>query len=444
MSHAPVMVGGMYAVSPKKDCPHLTAPNLVTDLTTYAPVTMSSPCADCQNKGENWCCLGCGSVRCSRFVQEHMVRHFEEAKHPIAISFSDLSFWCYLCDSYVESPELRGVLKHFQDVKFGPNIEQIVQSLQGLRVEEDKKEEEKVPESRELPVIPEEERQIDAPIPSIPEESKQVPFRSQSLDAICADIKQGRYKNITIMAGAGISVSAGIPDFRTPGTGLYSRLEEFNLPQPEAIFTLDYFKQNPQPFYTLAKEMFATEYKPTPTHYFIRLLHEKGLLHMCFSQNIDGLEVKAGLPREKLVQAHGHCDSAHCTGCKIQHPQSDMMAHIANAEPVYCSNCGSIVKPDIVFFGENLPAKFFYETNRLDNTDLLIVMGTSLVVFPFAALVSHVPKSAPKILINREVVGNMGKSDMVKCLLGDCDDIIRQLVRSLGWEETLDALISSS
>jgi len=439
-------VGGMYAVSPKKDCPHLTPEHLATDLATFSAVTMLSPCATCGNKGENWCCLCCGSIRCSRFVQGHMLTHYEEAKHPLAVSFSDLSFWCYLCDSYVESPQLSSVLRHFQKVKFGEDIEQVVTSLQALKVEEEKKEEEPAPgkpkESEEI---------VPPPLGAIPEESEEskskpkdsVSWREKSLEEICAEIKAGTFKRITVMAGAGISVSAGIPDFRTPGTGLYSRLAEFNLPQPEAIFTLDFFKQNPQPFFTLAKEMFSGQFQPTPTHYFLRLLQEKGLLHMCFTQNIDGLELKAGLAQEKLVQAHGHCNSAHCTGCRREYPQVKMEEHMANAEPAFCDNCGAVAKPDIVFFGESLPERFFYEAQRLDQTDLLIVIGTSLVVFPFAALASSVPKSAPKILINREMVGNMGK-DTLKFLQGDCDDVVLQLCRALGWEEELRALLNRS
>jgi NAD-dependent histone deacetylase SIR2 len=369
-----------------------------------------------------------------------MLAHYEEVHHSLAISFSDLSFWCYLCDSYVESPQLSALLRHFQTVKFGEDIEQVVNSLQSLKVEEAKIEEAKEEEEKE-----EEEpvsKPTAAPMPR-PQETGEQPVSAKSLEEICEQINAGTFKRITFMAGAGISVSAGIPDFRTPGTGLYSRLQEFNLPQPEAIFTLDFFKQNPQPFYTLAKEMFAGQFKPTPTHYFIRLLHEKGLLHMCFTQNIDGLELKAGLPQEKLVQAHGHCSSSHCTGCRREFPQAEMQEHMANADPAFCGNCGKVAKPDIVFFGESLPERFFYEAQRLDQTDLLIVAGTSLMVFPFAALVSNVPKSTPKVLINRELVGNIGKSTLTY-LQGDCDDIVWQLARALGWDEELRSLLNSS
>ena len=192
MTQAPLKVGGMYAVSPKKDCPHLTPEYLETDLAAYSAVTMTSPCTSCDNRGENWCCLKCASVLCSRFVKGHMLAHYEEVHHALAISFSDLSFWCYLCDSYVESPQLSTLLRHFQTVKFGEDIEQVVSSLQSLKVEE-AKEEEKKEEPASKPTA--------APMPRPPETGEQ-PVSGKSLEEICEQIKVGTFKRITFMAGA--------------------------------------------------------------------------------------------------------------------------------------------------------------------------------------------------------------------------------------------------
>ena len=86
-------------------------------------------------------------------------------------------------------------------------------------------------------------------------------------------LKSNKYKKIVIMTGAGISVSAGIPDFRSPKTGLYANLKQYDLPFPEAIFSLDYFKKKPEPFYKLAMTFLDLDnYDPTPTHYFCKLL----------------------------------------------------------------------------------------------------------------------------------------------------------------------------
>ena len=86
-------------------------------------------------------------------------------------------------------------------------------------------------------------------------------------------LKEGKFKKICINTGAGISVSAGIPDFRSPKTGLYANLKEYELPRPESIFELDYFREKPEAFYQLAKDFLDLEkFHPTPTHFFIKLL----------------------------------------------------------------------------------------------------------------------------------------------------------------------------
>ena len=121
------------------------------------------------------------------------------------------------------------------------------------------------------------------------------------------------------MTGAGISVSAGIPDFRSPKTGLYDNLKEYNLPYPEAIFNIDFFKSQPEPFYKLANEFLnMSKYNPTPTHHFCKMLENKGILSYSLSQNIDNLEEKCGFNvyGDRFLQAHGANNGAHCSVCK--------------------------------------------------------------------------------------------------------------------------------
>lgn len=105
--------------------------------------------------------------------------------------------------------------------------------------------------------------------------------------------------------GAGISTSAGIPDFRSPDTGLYANLARLNLPYPEAVFDIAFFRNNPEPFYALAQELYPGKFRPTITHSFTHLLHQKGLLLKLFTQNIDCLEREAGVPGDKIIEAHG-------------------------------------------------------------------------------------------------------------------------------------------
>ena len=104
-------------------------------------------------------------------------------------------------------------------------------------------------------------------------------------------MKTAKFKKITVMTGAGISVAAGIPDFRSPDTGLYAKLKDYNLPFPEAVFNIEYFLKNPEPFYKLAKEFLAMrKYKATYVHHFCKMLKDKGLMAHYLTQNIDNLE----------------------------------------------------------------------------------------------------------------------------------------------------------
>lgn len=114
------------------------------------------------------------------------------------------------------------------------------------------------------------------------------------------------------------SIAAGIPDFRSPDTGLFSQLEKYNLPYPEAVFDIGFFQKNPKPFFHLARELFPGNFAPTPCHYFMKLIHDKGLLLRLYTQNIDSLERIAGVPGDKLIESHGTFHTAHCTNkrCK--------------------------------------------------------------------------------------------------------------------------------
>lgn len=253
------------------------------------------------------------------------------------------------------------------------------------------------------------------------------------------------------MVGAGISTSAGIPDFRSPESGLYSNLQKYNLPYPSAIFQFSYFRDNPRPFFALAKELYPGSFKPTPCHYFIKLLEKKGLLLRHYTQNIDTLERVTGIDGEKLVEAHGTFYKNHCIGCNLEYSMEWAKEKIFKDKIPVCSECHGIVKPDIVFFGENLPEKF-YNLPEVDfkKCDLLIVMGTSLEVQPFASLIERVNKNCIRLLINREIVGKLSdpltemflgdgfhfdmpgnKRDVA--WVGDCDDGVQLIADKLGF-----------
>jgi len=240
--------------------------------------------------------------------------------------------------------------------------------------------------------------------------------------------------------GAGISTSAGIPDFRSPETGLYANLAMLDLEEPEDVFDISFFRKNPKPFYALARELYPGRYRPTIAHTFIKLLHDKGLLLKHFTQNIDCLERQAGVPGDKIVEAHGSFATQRCIDCKAPYPDDEMHENVESGKVPHCKECGGLVKPDIVFFGEALPEIFFSNHSLPEQADLCIVMGTSLTVQPFASLPSLCSRGVPRVLINLDRVGSLGARPDDVLLLGDIDAGVRKFAKAMSWDEELEML----
>ncbi|XP_051503635.1 NAD-dependent protein deacetylase sirtuin-3, mitochondrial [Myxocyprinus asiaticus] len=270
--------------------------------------------------------------------------------------------------------------------------------------------------------------------------------QQQTLEDVAENIRERKFRRIVVMAGAGISTPSGIPDFRSPGSGLYDNLQQYNLPYAEAIFEINYFHHNPNPFFALAKELYPGNYQPNITHYFIRMLHDKGQLLRMYTQNIDGLERMAGIPPKMLVEAHGTFATATCTVCCRNYKGEELRNDIMEGTVPKCPTCKGIIKPDIVFFGEELPQHFFMYLTDFPMADLLIIMGTSLEVEPFASLAGAVRGSVPRLLINRDLVGPFSwgsprHNDVVE--LGDVVGGVKKLVELLGWRQELEALMNA-
>ncbi|ORZ05348.1 DHS-like NAD/FAD-binding domain-containing protein [Lobosporangium transversale] len=298
-------------------------------------------------------------------------------------------------------------------------------------------------------------------------------------------------KQIMVLTGAGVSVSCGIPDFRSED-GIYSRLSEFELDDPQQMFDLEFFRERPQIFYSFAREIFPSNFTPSPSHYFIKLLEDQGKLLRNYTQNIDTLEQKAGI--QKVLECHAilHFDNwmsashsymltfcfillsgsfatASCVRCGHQVRGDEIKEHIFKQEVAYCKVCKTptpppkakakskkrsksgyhssdedseesdgddmnkpLMKPDIVFFGEKLP-DVFHTSLKEDRgkADLLIVIGSSLKVAPVSDIMHQLPHSVPQILINR-TPNHQTEFDVQ--LLGNCDTIVAELCRMAGWE----------
>jgi NAD+-dependent protein deacetylase sirtuin 1 len=199
-------------------------------------------------------------------------------------------------------------------------------------------------------------------------------------------------KNIIVLTGAGCSVSCGIPDFRSRN-GIYARLsKDFpDLPDPQSMFDIYYFKHDPRPFFKFAKEIYPGQFEPSLSHKFIKKIEENNKLLRNYTQNIDTLELAADIKR--VIQCHGSFATASCTSCMRKLNADDIKEKIFNQEIPKCDQCNNenaIIKPDIVFFGENLPEE--YHKSILDDKnvcDLLIVIGSSLKVRPVANIPSN-------------------------------------------------------
>lgn len=153
-------------------------------------------------------------------------------------------------------------------------------------------------------------------------------------------------KNVIVLTGAGISTSLGIPDFRSKDTGLYSRLEHLGLSDPQEVFDIHIFREDPSIFFSIAKEILPTEKKYSPTHGFIRLLQDKGKLLTNYTQNIDNIEANAGVLPEKMVQCHGSFATATCMKCKFKVSGDAIFSDIKDGTIPECTACQKSIAED--------------------------------------------------------------------------------------------------
>uniref|UniRef100_A0A5S6QWN9 Deacetylase sirtuin-type domain-containing protein n=1 Tax=Trichuris muris TaxID=70415 RepID=A0A5S6QWN9_TRIMR len=241
-------------------------------------------------------------------------------------------------------------------------------------------------------------------------------------------------KRVMVLTGAGVSVSCGIPDFRSKG-GLYEMLHNKfpEVTDPQTIFDIKYFRYNPKPFFVFAKEIYPDLFTPSLTHRFIKILELQGKLLRNYTQNIDSLENAAGI--ERVVYCHGSFTTASCTVCKFKVGIEKIKPDILEGQVPTCPQCGtqakkSIMKPDVVFFGEDLPSAFHSNLSKDQfEVDLLLVIGSSLKVGPVNAIPGMLRSDVPQVLINREPLPHY-TFDVE--LLGNCDDIFNELALRLG------------
>ncbi len=205
--------------------------------------------------------------------------------------------------------------------------------------------------------------------------------------------------------GAGISTESGIPDFRSKD-GLYSKIS------PE-VFDLQLFHSKPEVFYNFFKETLNkfVKYQPNITHKVLAELEKKGIIKSVITQNIDNLHQKAG--SINVFEVHGSLQTAHCINCNKQFDYKYLENELLNnnKDIVLCDKCNSLVKPDIIFFGESLPEDFNLGLAEIQKSDLLLILGTSLQIYPAGSMPMYA--NGEIIVINKEPTPIDNKASIV-------------------------------
>lgn len=184
--------------------------------------------------------------------------------------------------------------------------------------------------------------------------------------------------------GAGVSTLSGIPDFRSKN-GLYTSIENHGF-NPEDIFNYDCFLRDPSLYYSQREFLYKlNDYSPSLIHTTLAALEGEGLIHGIITQNIDFLHSRAGSTR--VMEIHGTLKTHSCISCGKSYHYNNIEERVAKEDVPHCDDCGAVIRPDIVFFGESLPPKALAGSFQLaQSADLMIVLGSSLVVQPAASL----------------------------------------------------------
>jgi len=202
-------------------------------------------------------------------------------------------------------------------------------------------------------------------------------------------------KHGVALTGAGISTPSGIPDFRSSGSGLWKRYDPFE------VASLSAFRYHPERFFdwmrTLAQVVVQAE--PNPAHYALAKLEAAGIIQVIITQNIDGLHQRAG--SRCVLEVHGTFNTLTCIGCYRQFDANNFLQpYLAYGIIPRCPGCNQILKPDVILFEEQLPLQTWLKAHEAcQNSDLILVAGSSLEVMPVAGLPMQALQNGAKLII---------------------------------------------
>lgn len=196
-------------------------------------------------------------------------------------------------------------------------------------------------------------------------------------------------KSTVVLTGAGISTESGIPDFRSPGSGLWEKVDPMEALSSEVLYN------NPKKFYNQGFNIITSmkDSVPNKAHYLIAKLEELELIDLLVTQNIDGLHHKAG--SRKVYEVHGTTRTCSCDNCGESYDTALIEKRVKAGEiPPRC-RCKGIIRPDVVLFGDMLPDCFYDSVRKVEGSELLVVIGSSLSVSP----VNHLADICKKLII---------------------------------------------
>lgn len=231
--------------------------------------------------------------------------------------------------------------------------------------------------------------------------------------------------NTWVLTGAGMSTESGIPDFRSPNSGLWEKIDPMEALSSTVLY------RDPKKFYKVGYSLLTgmMNFEPNQGHIALVRLEEMGYINGVITQNIDNLHTRAG--SKKVLEVHGHIRTGSCIGCGNKVELQVLTKKVENNEiPPRCERCRRILRPDVVLFGDQLPEDFDKAWELVNDCELLIVIGSSLTVSP----VNYLPQMAPKvIIINLHSTSYDPYADIV--IRGKSGIVLDKILNILGNEE---------
>lgn len=231
------------------------------------------------------------------------------------------------------------------------------------------------------------------------------------------------YNSVFVLTGAGISTESGIPDYRSAQTGLWNQMDPMNV---SSLYAL---QREPTIFYQANVKHWLTYYsaEPNDAHKALALLEKKGHVRGIVTQNIDGLHQKAG--SVKVWEVHGHLRTCSCLGCGKRYSFYQLIHQLETGRYVpLCAKCNQLLRPDVILFGDQMSLDFFRARDALKRAELLVVVGSSLQVYPAAEL----PGLAQKIvIINLEPTPWDDQAHLV--IRRSAGEVFRELITAMGY-----------